>query len=600
MTLNGAAGLSRRVLSEAGGWVMPVARNRPESGGSADAQSYRVAFESDMTLLFALAQSMSFFLVIAYAYCKSPLYRPVELNSFRTLDKCLLFVFFAAASIMGTYLGTPVRGAIANTRAIGSVLAGIIGGPLLGTAVGVTAGFHRFCLGGFTAFPCGVATALAGLMGGVVHTYVVRRGSARLSDPKIAFATTFVAEATQMGLILLFARPYGDAVALVKTLALPVILATSTGAALFMSILRDRRNLYDEAGAASGARALRIAERTLQLVANGLDHNVAGDIAKIIHEETGVGAVAITDAEKVLAFVGAGAEHHHAETPIASAWTTKAIASSEVTFVDGSYACALSTRCPLHSVLVVPLRVDGEVLGTIELYQAADKFLTSNRTLGEGLTSLLSMQLLLARYQEQKHLLLVAELKLARAQLNPHFLFNSLNTILAMLPEAGRPYRLLSNLSTFFRENLKRGAELSTLREELEHVSAYLEIEKARFEGRLSVEMDVDPSLLEAKVPTFTLQPLVENAIKHGISEMLSPGIARIHIYRRDGSTRIDIEDNAGAYEEARPTGSGLGIKIVEKRIEGLLGRGARLNISCVPNELTRVSIRVPTPEAWQ
>ncbi len=551
-------------------------------------------------VLIALAESMSFFLVIAYAYCKSPLYRPVEPSSFRARDKWLLFVFFTSASVMGTYLGTPVRGAIANTRAIGSVLAGIIGGPLLGTAVGFTAGFHRFCLGGFTAFPCGFATAVAGLMGGVMHAYIVRRGSARLFDPKVAFATTFVAEAIQMGLILLFARPYGDAVALVKAIALPVMVANATGAALFMSILRDRRNLYDEVGAASGARALRIAERTLRLVSNGLNRDVAGDIAKIIHEETGVGAVAINDAEKVLAFVGAGAEHHHAGTTITSKWTRKAIATCEVTFVDGSYGCALSTTCPLHSVLVVPLRVDGEVLGTVELYQTAHKFLASNRTLGEGLTSLLSMQLLLARYQEQKHLLVMAELKLARAQLNPHFLFNSLNTIMAMLQQGSRPYRLLSHLSNFFRENLKRGADLTTIREELEHVNAYLEIEKARFEGRLSVEIDVDPSLLEAKVPSFTLQPLVENAIKHGISDMLTPGIARIHIYRRDGTALIDIEDNAGAYEEQRPSDSGLGIKIVAKRIEGLLGRGSRLNISCVPNELTRVSIRMPAPEAVQ
>jgi two-component system LytT family sensor kinase len=93
---------------------------------------------------------------------------------------------------------------------------------------------------------------------------------------------------------------------------------------------------------------------------------------------------------------------------------------------------------------------------------------------------------------------------------------------------------------------------------------------------------------------------LVENAIKHGISDMLTPGIARIHIYRLDGTALIDIEDNAGAYEEKRESNSGLGIKIVAKRIEGLLGRGSRLNISCVPNELTRVSIRVPAPEPLQ
>ncbi|HUJ28685.1 MAG TPA: LytS/YhcK type 5TM receptor domain-containing protein, partial [Myxococcales bacterium] len=468
-----------------------------------------------MMLLFALVEAMSLFLVIAYAYCKSPAYRPLEPNSFRAQDKLLLFVFFTLVSIMGTYLGLPVRGAIANTRATGAILAGIIGGPFLGAAVGFAAGLHRFSLGGFTALTCGLATAVEGLIAGLVHLYVVRRfGSARLCDPKIAFATAFVGEAIQMVMILLFARPYDDAVALVKAIAGPVMFANATGAALFMSMLRDRRHMYDEAGAPSGARALRIAERTLRLVSKGLDRDVAREIAKIIHEETGVGAVAITDADKVLAFVGAGADHHHAGTPIASEWTRKAIAAREVTFVDGagtSYLCALSKKCPLHSVLIVPLVVDGEVLGTIELCETtANKFLESNRRLGEGLTSLLSMQLLLARYHEQKNLLVMAELKLARAQLNPHFLFNSLNTIMAMLEQESRPHQLLAHLSSFFRENLKRGTDLSTIREELEHVNAYLEIEKARFEDRLSVEMDVDPSLLEAKVPTFTLQPLVE------------------------------------------------------------------------------------------
>ena len=553
-------------------------------------------------LLFALLQAMAFFLLIAYAWCKSPAYRPLEPNSFRARDKLLLFFFFSFVSITGTYLGLPVRGAIANTRPIGTILAGIIGGPLLGAAVGLAAGLHRFSLGGFTAFSCGLATVVEGLIGGLVHIYIVKRlGAMRLCDPKIAFVTTFVAEAIQMGMILLIARPYGEAVALVRVIAIPVMVANATGAALFMSILRDRMNIYDEAGASSGARALRVAERTLRLVSKGLTGDVARDIAKIIREEMGVGAVSITDAEKVLAFVGAGTDHHHAGGSIASQWTRKTIAGSEVTFLDGvgtSYRCALSKKCPLRSVLVVPLRVDGEGLGTIELYGTANRFLESNRTVGEGLTSLLASQLLLARYQEQKMLLAMAELKLARAQLNPHFLFNSLNTIMAMVEEGSKAHELLAHLSTFLRKNLKRGGDLSTIREEIDHVNSYLKIEKARFEDRLSIEMDVDPSLLDAKLPTFTLQPLVENAIKHGISDMLTHGIARIHIYRRDGSARIDIEDNAGTYEEQLPGGDGLGIKIVEKRIEGLLGRGSRFNISCVPNELTRVSIQVPAPES--
>jgi two-component system LytT family sensor kinase len=217
-----------------------------------------------------------------------------------------------------------------------------------------------------------------------------------------------------------------------------------------------------------------------------------------------------------------------------------------------------------------------------------------NRKLGEGIGDLLSSQLLIARYQEQKNLLVLGELKLLQAQVNPHFLFNSLNTIMAVIrKDAHRGRELVYHLSNYFRKNLKRSSPFSTLEEELEHIRAYLEIEKARFEG-LVVEIDVPAPLLHIQVPTFTLQPLLENAIKHGISEMLTPGVAPIRAREEEGIVRIDVEDTAGAYEEQGRAKDGLGLQIVEKRILSVLGAGSRLEIFCVPNELTRVTIRMP------
>jgi two-component system LytT family sensor kinase len=556
-----------------------------------------------MKLFFALIQAMSFFLFVAYLYCKSPAFGPLRSEALGRRHKVFLFLLFSALSITGTYLGLPVQGAIANTRAIGPILAGLIGGPVLGAAVGLTGGLHRWWLGGFTGLACGLSTLTEGLIGGLVHLYLVRGGrSDQVFRPWVAFATTVAAECTQMAIILAVARPFADALALVEVIALPMIAANSAGAALFISIIRDRQEFHDQVGAVSSARALRIAERTLALMAKGFDAAMAPELARIIHQETGVGAVAITDAERVLAFVGYGAEHHHAGTPIASDWTRRAIAETTTTYADGvheRYECPLAHDCPLHSVLVVPLLVDGEVVGTIKLYEPAHRrFLSFNRTLGEGLTVLLSSQLLRARYQEQKSLLVMSELKLARAQVNPHFLFNALNTIMAMLPDASRPRDLLNHLSNFFRANLKRSSELSTIEEELEHVGAYLEIEKARFEDRLAVEVEVDRALLQLRVPTFTLQPLVENAIKHGISDMLTPGTARIRVYRLGGAARVDVEDDAGAFDDRKGRGDGLGMRIVDKRIRNLLGEGHGLTTSCVPNQLTRVSFTVPIPAA--
>jgi len=250
-------------------------------------------------------------------------------------------------------------------------------------------------------------------------------------------------------------------------------------------------------------------------------------------------------------------------------------------------------------MVIAPLHVDGAVVGTVQLFEPRDRrFLNMNRSLGEGLAALLSSQLLIARYQEQKSLLVMSELKLAQAQVNPHFLFNALNTIIAILRrDADRARELLIHLSTFFRKNLKRSSDVSTLEEELAHVGAYLEIEKARFEGRLTVETDVDPALLRIRMPSFTLQPLVENAFKHGLSAVLTDGRAIIRAYRADGAALVEIEDNAGTWAEPAEN-AGLGMQLVDKRVKNLYGESYGLSVTCVPHEMTRVTVRLPAEGA--
>ncbi len=117
-----------------------------------------------MQLIFSLIQQMSVFMVIAYLFTKSPAFKPLTGESISRQQKIILYFVFTAFSIMGTYFGMPVSDAIANTRAIGAVLAGLIGGPVLGGgAVGFTAGLHRYSLGGgFTAFSCSISTTVEG------------------------------------------------------------------------------------------------------------------------------------------------------------------------------------------------------------------------------------------------------------------------------------------------------------------------------------------------------------------------------------------------------------------------------------------------------
>jgi len=548
--------------------------------------------------IFALLQQMAVFLVIAYLFTKSPFFRSFHLHTLHRPQLLLLYGIFSIFSILGTYFGLPINDAIANTRAIGAVLAGIIGGPLLGTAVGFTAGLHRYFLGGFTAFSCGLSTTVEGLIGGLVHIFLVRRcQQQRLLSPWVAFCTTLAAEISQMAIILLFSRPFEEALSLVRIIALPMILANATGAAIFVSIIRDQRRMYDELSVTFSAKALKMAEKTIAILSRGFDMQTARQVAEVIREETGVGAVAITDKERVLAFVGDGDDHHLVGHAITSSETLQAIREDRIVYADGGekkWRCNRSESCPLGSVLCVPLRVDNELVGTLNLFEPKNKlFLVTNKTLGEGITKLLSDQILYARYVEQKNLLTRAELKLAQAQVNPHFLFNALNTIIAIIrKDADRARDLLLHLSNFFRKNLKRTGDLATLEEELNHIHSYLVIEKARFEDKLQLEMDIDPGLLSLKLPVFTLQPIVENAIKHGISNMLGQGLIRLSARREADCLRIVVEDNAGNFAERGRKGHGL--NIVEKRIRNICGKQHGVSISCVPQERTTIDITLP------
>lgn len=551
-------------------------------------------------LVLKLLQQMCVYLVIAYLFSKTPIILPLMQVTVRPWRRIICYVVFSTFCVMGTYFGLHIGESIANTRAIGAVLGGIFGGPLVGLAVGITGGLHRYSMGGFTALACALSTAAEGLIGGLAHAYLMRRHrAALLLSPAFVAAVTLAAELTQMAIILALARPIEAAAHLVSDIVLPMTLANTIGAALFMTILLDRRKLYETHSAVFSAKALKIAARAEGVLRQGFNAENSTTVARILYEEAGVGAVAITDREKILAFIGIGADHHVPGRAITSVQTREAIRDNKVMYADGdevSYTCSIDPDCPLGSALVIPLQgEDGEVIGTIKLYEPKSRLFSSfNRALGEGVARLLSAQILAGRYEQQKQSLAQSEIKLLHAQVNPHFLFNALNTLSAVIridPPAAR--RLVQNLSTFFRKNLKRAGEEVAIEDEIEHVSAYLEIEKARFRDRLEVVIDLPDELRGVHLPAFSLQPIVENAIKHGTSQLLDKGRVSISARRDGGDVVVVVEDNAGLYE-LRPGSDGLGMSLVDRRIRARFGSRYGLSVSAEPEVATRVSLRVP------
>jgi len=553
-----------------------------------------------MDLILSLLQQMCVYLVLAYMLSKTPIFLPLLNISNRISHKVSVYILFSLFCIMGTYFGLQINDAIANTRAIGAVMGGLFGGPVVGFFVGLTGGIHRYTLGGFTDLACTISTTSEGLIGGLLHTYLVRKGkSEQLFNPSVVFAITLVAEIVQMVIILIIAKPFDQAYSLVSAIAAPMIIANSVGAALFMSILQDRKTIFEEYSATFSRRALNIAERSVGILASGFNSQNAEKIARIIYEETNVGAVSITDDEKILAFVGIGDDHHKPETPISSQSTMDAIKKNDIIYLDGKerpYQCSISMDCKLGSALIIPLRTGDKVIGTIKLYEPKRKlFSTINMSMAEGIAQLLSSQILFGDYQQKQTLLSQAEIKLLHAQVNPHFLFNALNTISAVIRrDPTKARELIQHLSQFFRSNLKQDIETVTLEEELAHVNAYLTIEKARFTDRLEVDINIDQALMDLKLPTFTLQPLVENAIKHGISNLLEGGQIRIYSQAIEDGYKVIVQDNAGSYVAPKEDHAGLGMQIVDKRLTNQFGRNSALTIDVEPNQLTRMSFIIP------
>jgi two-component system LytT family sensor kinase len=551
-------------------------------------------------LMLLLLQQMCVFLVIAWLMSKTRLFIPLMQVSVRLPHKLLCYITFSIFCILGTYLSLQIKDSLANTRAIGAVMGGLLGGPAVGALVGLTGGLHRYSMGGMTALACMVSTITEGLLGGLLHTLLIRRGQPdKVFNPLTAGAVTFVAEVAQMAIILLIARPFNEATNLVGSIAAPMIVTNTVGAALFMRILLDRRAMFEKYTSAFSATALKVAAATEGILRQGFNEVNSMKVAQVLHQALDIGAVAITDREKLLAFIGIGDDHHLVGSPISSPYTLRAIESSEVVYADGNevpYRCSVYPHCKLGSTLVIPLRGENQrVIGAIKLYEARNRLFSSiNRTLGEGIAQLLSAQILAGKYERQKALLAQSEIKLLHAQVNPHFLFNALNTLKAVIrQDSERAGDLVQYLSTFFRKNLKRASETATLADEIEHVNAYLQIEQARFAARLKVRLQIPQALAHHKLPAFTLQPIVENAIKHGTSQMLGVGEITIRAHSDLGFLVLEIEDNAGLYPVQADT-HGLGMSLVDKRLRTRFGDGYGISVNCEPDRFTRVTLRLP------
>lgn len=395
-------------------------------------------------LMLNMLERMALMTMFTYIILRTNIMKYLVKAKYDQKDKIIIVIVFSILAILGTYFGIYITdNSLANSRPIGAIVAGYLGGPIIGIIVGCISGLHRYSLGGFTALACALSTIAEGAIGGCFRKLFKNQNL----NPAIAGLAAVVAEITQMIIILIFSNDLNGAIELERKIALSMIVINPIGVFLIVSAIESSKKL-----------------------------------------------------------------------------------------------------------------VDGEVK--------------------------------LVKLKEENK---IAELKALKAQIEPHFLFNSLNVISAYCRTDGEKAReLILNLSNYFRSTLEIEGDFSTLDKELRLIKAYVAIEEARFSNRLLVKFLIDDNLLNIKFPILLLQPIVENAIKHGILKKIDGGIVSIFIKDNQDEVYVEISDNGVGFEDTeKSVSTGIGLKNVNNRLRFLYGEKYKLNIES-SNEGSCVSFSIP------
>ncbi len=368
------------------------------------------------------------------------------------------------------------------------------------------------------------------------------------------------------------------------------------------------------AGPTTGRRAalypLDLSLAVLPHLRGGLTTEAATWTARLLLEHLYLDAAAVVDTETTLAFVGLGADHHRPGEPLRTALTRRVLTTGRAARASGRRAIGCHEPvCPLEAALVLPLLVQGRTVGALKLYRAGAgrRIPPGAARAAEGLARLFGVYLELAELDARSARVTRAELEALQAQISPHFLFNTLTTIAALI--RSRPqvaHDLVIQFAEFFRETLAQHGEMCTLDDDLAYVERYLIFERARLGDRLEVRYEIDPSARGVVLPVLVIQPLVENAINHGLAARMQVGHIAIAARRESNGFRISVEDDGVGIPEERQhevlkwgygTGLGMGLSNVHQRLQSLFGPASGLHIEGGPGAGTRVSFWLPATQ---
>ena len=349
---------------------------------------------------------------------------------------------------------------------------------------------------------------------------------------------------------------------------------------------------------------LNLASATLEAMQEGFTSEAAQKVCEILLPSTSACAVAITDREVVLGYAGAGREElGELGGHIRTAGTKRTVQDGKTRVLRSQLEVGLPVpMSAIQAAIIVPLKMGSSIQGTLKFYYPKPSRISETQiSVAEGFGQLLSTQIAALQLEEQKKLATSMELKALQSQINPHFLFNTINTIASFTrTDPARARTLLREFAKFYRSTLEDSGDLIEFRRELEQTQRYFMFELARFgEDRLELVCDVEPEVEDMMVPPFLIQPLVENAVRHA---MPSEGKLTIRVEGvRQGDDVIVsvIDDGNGMTQEAcnnilhpgSTTGCGIAVGNVHDRICGYFGAGTHLEVESELGQGTTVRL---------
>lgn len=489
-------------------------------------------------------------------------------------NQLLLGLIFGLLSISGTYTGLNFQGAVVNTRVVSTVAAGLVGGPLSGVCAGLLSGVHRYFYDpqGFTSLACGVGTFCFGLIGAAWYHWFPRESKKSL----VLVGLTVFAELVQAVLIFTLAKPFSAAVELEKHILLPKMVFNSFGLVMFVSVLdRLNHNLTIEL-AEQQSLALYTAQKCLPYLREGIGNRQAmQQAADTVRATLADVQVVLTDREQVLAASGIDLPERPLPSPARQAveqgkLVTQDFAGGERRFLP-----------PASAAVAAPLMWDDQVVGTLMLIVplGPNLILEADIRTADALAQLFSTMLELGELQNQVELRQQAEFRALQSQINPHFLFNALNTISALcLTNPDRARETILVLASYFRQTLSINESFVTLEQELANVDNYLFLTEARFEDAIHVTREVPEDLTRLRLPPLILQPIVENAVRHG-GTAVSERYVHIRITQDEERAYIRVADKGHGFppqvlERLKDPGDAgySGLFNVRKRLRSIYG----------------------------